>query len=70
MVIARIWRGWTTPQNADADGTLSDAAVRQLRQELVPTAFAAVDAQVLVTGDAAVPAVCQPQTSGRRRHGR
>jgi hypothetical protein len=67
-VIARIWRGWTTPQNADAKSTQAYAAV-QLGRELVPTAFAAVDAQVLVTGDDAVLAVCQPQTSGRRRHG-
>jgi hypothetical protein len=50
-VIARIWRGWTTPQNADAKSTQAYAAVRQLGRELVPTAFAAVDAQVLVTGD-------------------
>jgi hypothetical protein len=68
--ITRIWRGWTTRQNADTESTQADAAVRQPGRELVPTAVAAVDAQVLVTGDGAVLAVCQPQTSGRRRHGR
>jgi hypothetical protein len=69
-VIARIWRGWTTPQNTDAERTRADAAARQLGRELVPTAVAAVDAQVLVTGDDAVLAACQPQTCGGPRHGR
>jgi hypothetical protein len=69
-VIARIWRGWPTPQNADAESAQAYAAVERLGRELVPTAVAAVAAQVLVTGDDAVLAVCQPHTSGRRRHGR
>jgi uncharacterized membrane protein YdfJ with MMPL/SSD domain len=38
---------------ADAESAQAYAAVRQLRQELVPAAFAGVDAQVLVTGDTA-----------------
>jgi hypothetical protein len=69
-VIARIWRGWATPQNADAERAQADAAVRQLRRELVPTAVARSTPQVLVTGDDAVLAACQPQTRRRRRIGR
>jgi RND superfamily putative drug exporter len=43
----------SVPVGADAQSTGAYAAVRQLRQELVPAAFAGVDAQVLVTGDTA-----------------
>ena len=43
----------SVPVGADAQSTAAYAAVRQLRQELVPAAFAGVDAQVLVTGDTA-----------------
>ena len=43
----------SVPVGADAQSTDAYAAVRQLRQELVPAAFAGVDAQVLVTGDTA-----------------
>jgi putative drug exporter of the RND superfamily len=43
----------SVPVGADAESATAYAAVRQLRQELVPAAFAGVDAQVLVTGDTA-----------------
>jgi RND superfamily putative drug exporter len=43
----------SVPVGADAQSTDAYAAVRQLRQELVPAAFAGVDAEVLVTGDTA-----------------
>jgi uncharacterized membrane protein YdfJ with MMPL/SSD domain len=43
----------SVPVGADAESAQAYAAVRQLRQELVPAAFAGVDAQVLVTGDTA-----------------
>jgi uncharacterized membrane protein YdfJ with MMPL/SSD domain len=41
------------PVGADAESAHAYPAVRQLRQELIPAAFAGVDAQVLVTGDTA-----------------
>jgi uncharacterized membrane protein YdfJ with MMPL/SSD domain len=41
------------PVGADAESTAAYAAVRQLRQELIPSAFAGVEARVLVTGDTA-----------------
>jgi putative drug exporter of the RND superfamily len=43
----------SVPVGADAESAQAYAAVRQLRQELIPAAFAGVDAQVLVTGDTA-----------------
>jgi uncharacterized membrane protein YdfJ with MMPL/SSD domain len=43
----------SVPVGADAQSAAAYAAVRQLRQELVPAAFVGVDAQVLVTGDTA-----------------
>jgi putative drug exporter of the RND superfamily len=43
----------SVPVGADAESAQAYAAVRQLRQELIPTAFSGVDAQVLVTGDTA-----------------
>jgi uncharacterized membrane protein YdfJ with MMPL/SSD domain len=43
----------SVPVGADAESAQAYAAVRQLRQELVPAAFSGVDAQVLVTGDTA-----------------
>jgi putative drug exporter of the RND superfamily len=43
----------SVPMGADAESAQAYAAVRQLRQELIPAAFAGVDAQVLVTGDTA-----------------
>jgi uncharacterized membrane protein YdfJ with MMPL/SSD domain len=43
----------SVPVGADAESAQAYAAVRQLRQELIPAAFAGVDAQVLVTGDSA-----------------
>jgi putative drug exporter of the RND superfamily len=43
----------SVPVGADAESAHAYAAVRQLRQELIPAAFAGVDAQVLVTGDTA-----------------
>jgi putative drug exporter of the RND superfamily len=43
----------SVPVGADAESAQAYAAVRQLRQELIPIAFAGVDAQVLVTGDTA-----------------
>ena len=43
----------SVPVGADAQSAQAYAAVRQLRQELIPAAFAGVDAQVLVTGDTA-----------------
>jgi uncharacterized membrane protein YdfJ with MMPL/SSD domain len=43
----------SVPVGADAQSADAYAAVRQLRQELVPAAFVGVDAQVLVTGDTA-----------------
>jgi putative drug exporter of the RND superfamily len=43
----------SVPVGADAQSTDAYAAVRQLRQELVPAAFAGLDAEVLVTGDTA-----------------
>jgi uncharacterized membrane protein YdfJ with MMPL/SSD domain len=43
----------SAPVGADAQSTQAYAAVRQLRQELIPMAFVGVDAQVLVTGDTA-----------------
>jgi uncharacterized membrane protein YdfJ with MMPL/SSD domain len=43
----------SVPVGADAESAQAYAAVRELRQELVPAAFAGVDAQVLVTGDTA-----------------
>jgi uncharacterized membrane protein YdfJ with MMPL/SSD domain len=43
----------SVPVGADAESTQAYAAVRQLRQDLIPAAFAGVDAQVLVTGDTA-----------------
>jgi putative drug exporter of the RND superfamily len=41
------------PVGADAESATAYAAVRQLRDILIPAAFAGVDAQVLVTGDTA-----------------
>jgi uncharacterized membrane protein YdfJ with MMPL/SSD domain len=43
----------SVPVGADPESAQAYAAVRQLRQELVPATFAGVDAQVLVTGDTA-----------------
>jgi uncharacterized membrane protein YdfJ with MMPL/SSD domain len=43
----------SVPVGADAQSADAYAAVRQLRQELIPATFAGVDAQVLVTGDTA-----------------
>jgi putative drug exporter of the RND superfamily len=43
----------SVPVGADPESAQAYAAVRQLRQELVPAAFSGVDAQVLVTGDTA-----------------
>jgi uncharacterized membrane protein YdfJ with MMPL/SSD domain len=43
----------SVPVGADARSAEAYAAVRQLRQELIPAAFAGVDAQALVTGDTA-----------------
>jgi RND superfamily putative drug exporter len=43
----------SVPVGADAQSADAYAAVRQLRQELIPAAFAGVEAQVLVTGDTA-----------------
>jgi putative drug exporter of the RND superfamily len=43
----------SVPVGADAQSTQAYAAVRQLRQEFIPAAFAGVDARVLVTGDSA-----------------
>jgi putative drug exporter of the RND superfamily len=41
------------PVGADAESAEAVGAVRQLREELIPAAFAGVDAQVLVAGDTA-----------------
>jgi uncharacterized membrane protein YdfJ with MMPL/SSD domain len=43
----------SVPVGADAESAEAYAAVRELREELIPAAFAGVDAQVLVTGDTA-----------------
>jgi RND superfamily putative drug exporter len=43
----------SVPVGADAQSAQAYAAVRELREELIPTAFARVDGQVLVTGDTA-----------------
>ena len=43
----------SVPVGADAQSAQAVAAVRQLREELIPTAFSGVDAEVLVTGDTA-----------------
>jgi putative drug exporter of the RND superfamily len=43
----------SVPVGADAQSAEAYAAVRELREELIPAAFAGVDAQVLVTGDTA-----------------
>ena len=43
----------SVPVGADAQSADAYTAVRQLRQELIPAAFAGVEAQVLVTGDTA-----------------
>jgi RND superfamily putative drug exporter len=43
----------SVPVGADAQSAQAYAAVRELREELIPAAFAGVDAQVLVTGDTA-----------------
>jgi RND superfamily putative drug exporter len=43
----------SVPVGADAESAQAYAAVRQLRDDLIPAAFAGVDAQVLVTGDTA-----------------
>jgi putative drug exporter of the RND superfamily len=43
----------SVPVGADAQSADAYAAVRELREELIPAAFAGVDAQVLVTGDTA-----------------
>jgi uncharacterized membrane protein YdfJ with MMPL/SSD domain len=43
----------SVPVGTDAESAQAYAAVRELRQELIPAAFAGVDAQVLVTGDTA-----------------
>jgi putative drug exporter of the RND superfamily len=43
----------SVPVGADAQSAEAYAAVRQLRQALIPAAFAGVDAQVLVAGDTA-----------------
>jgi uncharacterized membrane protein YdfJ with MMPL/SSD domain len=43
----------SVPVGADAESAQAYAAVRELREELIPAAFAGVDAQVLVTGDTA-----------------
>jgi putative drug exporter of the RND superfamily len=43
----------SVPVGADAESAQAYAAVRELRQELIPAAFAGVDARVLVTGDTA-----------------
>jgi hypothetical protein len=67
-MIARIWRGWTTPQNANAERARSLGRGPAAGSGACSHRVAAVDAQVLVTGDDAVLAVCQPQPSGRQRH--
>jgi putative drug exporter of the RND superfamily len=43
----------SVPVGADAESAQAYAAVHQLRDDLIPAAFAGVDAQVLVTGDTA-----------------
>jgi RND superfamily putative drug exporter len=43
----------SVPVGSDAQSAEAYAAVRELREELIPAAFAGVDAQVLVTGDTA-----------------
>jgi uncharacterized membrane protein YdfJ with MMPL/SSD domain len=43
----------SVPVGADAQSAAAYRAVRQLREELIPAAFAGVDARVLVTGDTA-----------------
>jgi putative drug exporter of the RND superfamily len=43
----------SVPVGADAESATAYAAVRQLRDTLIPAAFAGVQAQVLVTGDTA-----------------
>jgi putative drug exporter of the RND superfamily len=43
----------SVPVGADAESAQAYAAVRQLRDELIPSTFAGVDAAVLVTGDTA-----------------
>jgi putative drug exporter of the RND superfamily len=43
----------SVPVGSDAESAQAYAAVQQLRQELVPAAFAGVDAEVWVTGDTA-----------------
>jgi putative drug exporter of the RND superfamily len=43
----------SVPVGADAESTTAYAAVRQLREEFVPSAFAGVEARMLVTGDTA-----------------
>jgi RND superfamily putative drug exporter len=43
----------SVPVGADAESAQAYTAVRQLRDELIPAAFAGVDAAVLVTGDSA-----------------
>jgi putative drug exporter of the RND superfamily len=43
----------SVPVGADAESAAAYAAVRQLRDTLIPAAFSRVDAQVLVTGDTA-----------------
>jgi uncharacterized membrane protein YdfJ with MMPL/SSD domain len=43
----------SVPVGADAESAQAYAAVRQLRDELIPAAFSGVDAAVLVTGDTA-----------------
>jgi uncharacterized membrane protein YdfJ with MMPL/SSD domain len=43
----------SVPVGADPESTTAYDVVRQLREELIPAAFAGVEAQVLVTGDTA-----------------
>jgi uncharacterized membrane protein YdfJ with MMPL/SSD domain len=43
----------SVPVGADAESAQAYAAVRQLRDSLIPAAFSGVEAQVLVTGDTA-----------------
>jgi uncharacterized membrane protein YdfJ with MMPL/SSD domain len=43
----------SVPVGADPESATASAAVRQLRQGLIPAAFAGIHAQVLVTGDTA-----------------
>ena len=43
----------SVPVGADAESATAYAAVRQLRDTLIPAAFSGVEAQVLVTGDTA-----------------